>query len=1213
MPVVGLAEVLVGPTFKGLQKDIGAEIVGAGDSAPVKKAGIGIGKKLKVAAAVGLGGASTLLGTALTKGFGRLQAIENARAKLTGLGHDAQSVEKIMANATAAVKGTAFGLGDAATTAANLVAAGIKPGKDLEKTLTLVGDAATIAGVEFNDMSSVFGKAAASNKVQMDIIGQLHDMGVPALQLIAKEMGVTAAEASSMASAGEVDFATFSRAMQEGLGGSAQKSGETLQGAFANSMAAIGRFGANLMSGVYPKLRDFFSGFIGFMEPLEEKAKVVGEAIGVFIEKTVTGIQGLYDLLVKGDFTGAFREAFGVEEDSKLVGFLLGVRDGLISTGEWFQKNKAWIEPLTVAVAAGAVAWKLYNMAVGGWSKIGALIKKITEAQTIAQWALNSALLANPIALVVAAVVGLVAAFVYLWNTNEGFRNFFIGAWEKIKSVIGAVGSFISGVFDSISGWITNTLGPAFSWLYDSVIKPVWDAIARVFSGANETVQNTIGNAFTWLRDSVVTPVWNTIQSVIQTSWNQGIKPVLESIVSGLTIVGDFLKSVFGPVFSWLYDKIIKPIWDLIKWQIDFVANVLLLAFDLIVYGVKNYLAPAFSWLYDKVIKPVWTGIQSAVKSAWAAIKAIFTTIVNVVKQSLAVAFTWLRDSVIKPVWNGIVSSVKGAWTLVKGVFTAITTFVRGALSTAFTWFRDSVIKPVWTTIKTNISTWWTGVKIIFGAVKTFIQKTLAPVFTWFRDKAIKPVWEGIKNTIRNVWNNGIKPVFQTLGNFIKDKVVPAFKSGVDAIGKAWGVLKKAAGTPVYFVLETIYNKGIKATFDKVAKAIGSKANLPAAKTGNIPHFAKGGLHKGGWALVGEEGPELVNFSQPGRVYTADETRAMLAGKDQAPLGALDSLRAQGKDIGGAENGIGGFGETVFGGLQKAGSWVVDKAKQATDFVRGGLAKAAGLVLNPLRDLITSKIDGSNIFGSIVKSAAKNAIDSVIKWIKGKDDEVSADGSFEGAFTGNNGGFFRPVGGRITSTFGASRGQYPHAGTDLAVPIGTAVRAAWNGVVKKAGWNIVTGRTGIGMLLGHANGKSTYYGHLSRTIAKPGQQVKAGQEIAKSGNTGNSTGPHLHFETWQNGKPYNNIGLFDNGGVLPPGLTAAMNLTGKPEAILTNAQWRTMSQLATQGTRNTFPEQMKLIVGEHEFTAYVAGVTDSRMREAKRSARRGNRQLTGLR
>lgn len=79
-----------------------------------------------------------------------------------------------MNNALASVRGTAFGMADAATVAASATAAGIRPGQDLERTLKLVADAATIAGTDMGSMGAIFNKAAASNKVQMDVINQLH-------------------------------------------------------------------------------------------------------------------------------------------------------------------------------------------------------------------------------------------------------------------------------------------------------------------------------------------------------------------------------------------------------------------------------------------------------------------------------------------------------------------------------------------------------------------------------------------------------------------------------------------------------------------------------------------------------------------------------------------------------------------------------------------------------------------------------------------------------------------------------------------------------------------------------------------------------------------------------------------------------------------------------------------------------------------------------
>src|SRR5690606_5656008 len=111
-----------------------------------------LGSTLKKTA-IGVGvTAGAALSASLVKGFGRLTAIEEAQAKLTGLGHSAESVRTIMDNALASVKGTAFGLDEAATVAASAVAAGIKPGQDLRRVLGLVADTSSIAGSSMGEM-----------------------------------------------------------------------------------------------------------------------------------------------------------------------------------------------------------------------------------------------------------------------------------------------------------------------------------------------------------------------------------------------------------------------------------------------------------------------------------------------------------------------------------------------------------------------------------------------------------------------------------------------------------------------------------------------------------------------------------------------------------------------------------------------------------------------------------------------------------------------------------------------------------------------------------------------------------------------------------------------------------------------------------------------------------------------------------------------------
>src|SRR5699024_645013 len=131
-----------------------------------------------------------------------------------------------------------------------------------------------------------------------------------------------------------------------------------------------------------------------------------------------------------------------------------------------------------------------------------------------------------------------------------------------------------------------------------------------------------------------------------------------------------------------------------------------------------------------------------------------------------------------------------------------------------------------------------------------------------------------------------------------------------------------------------------------------------------------------------------------------------------------------------------------------------------------------------------------------------------------------------------NGGMVRQVkSGRVTSDCDDGSGRYQHAGIELAVPVGMPVIVDMDG--KVVGF-IPTGCTGRYVFLSHAGGRNTYYGHLSKPLVKPGQQVKQGQRIALSGNTGKSTGPHLHYETWRNGSPVNPA-KYLSGAVLPLG------------------------------------------------------------------------------
>ena len=114
----------------------------------------------------------------------------------------------------------------------------------------------------------------------------------------------------------------------------------------------------------------------------------------------------------------------------------------------------------------------------------------------------------------------------------------------------------------------------------------------------------------------------------------------------------------------------------------------------------------------------------------------------------------------------------------------------------------------------------------------------------------------------------------------------------------------------------------------------------------------------------------------------------------------------------------------------------------------------------------------------------------------------------------------RPVSGTISSRFGArsSIRSSAHTGLDIATSRGTPISAAASGTVAFAGYK---GSYGYLVVISHGNGVQTYYGHCSQLYVKAGDTVAQGSKIAAVGSTGNSTGPHLHFEVRVNGMAYN--------------------------------------------------------------------------------------------
>lgn len=272
---------------------------------------------------------SALVGITLVKGFNRLQGIDEARAKLKGLGHDAESIEEIMNSALTSVKGTSYGLDEAATTAASAVAAGIKPGKELTRYLTLTADAAAIAGSSMSDMGSIINKVQTAQRAYTEELNMLADRGLPIYQWIADESGITAEAVRGLAEDGEISSKMFLDAIETNIGGAAKIMGESsFNASIANIGASISRIGANFLDagesggGFFSQVKPLLVEFKEELGVVEDKAADLGEKFGAAFSNIVEKVKEL-----KTQFSGLSPEI----QKASAVGaiFAVGLGPGL--------------------------------------------------------------------------------------------------------------------------------------------------------------------------------------------------------------------------------------------------------------------------------------------------------------------------------------------------------------------------------------------------------------------------------------------------------------------------------------------------------------------------------------------------------------------------------------------------------------------------------------------------------------------------------------------------------------------------------------------------------------------------------------------------------------------------------------------------------------------------------------------------------------------
>ena len=761
----------------------------------------------------------------------------------------------------------------------------------------------------------------------------------------------------------------------------------------------------------------------------------------------------------------------------------------------------AWIKN-TAALVANKIAM------VAGQAAFIAL-RGAMVAQTAVQWALNAAMSANPIGLVVMAIAGLVAAVVLLYQKNEGFRNLVTRVWAAIQSAIGSVvdwfKTYVPPIFESVKASLTNIMNAI-----GAVIQTVWQAISWYVTTYVNVVRTVVTTVFNAVKTAVEF-VWNAIRAAIQTVW-QVISTVVTTYVN---MVRTIITTVFNAI-SWYINLVMSTIRTVIETAWNVISGVWRFATEGIAATTQRVMDTVRGWVDSGLAR-----VQDLFRSAVEAIGAIWNRVTDVVKAPIRAMFAWINDNMIGPL-NGVIEKFapnmkigrlpvfhSGGYTgdqirgreglaLLRGdefvSDPAATARNRAALEAANSGARLAVVQSGAAKNQTLFDA-INAAKHGFGIGG---PSTEATILGWLRSQGMSDA--GVAGILGNIQaESGMNPGAVEGGN-----------------GEGHGLIQWSFSRK-----QDLFNfardRGTSWT------DVGTQLSFLARELTAYPTM---------WN-------QLLSASSPvsaSRLFANTFVRPGI-------YGARDEHAA------------------AFFRSMQSGALTPDSGESLFDKVAGGARALARMgleaVVNPALSGLQSTFGGS--FGpDLVIGMMRHAVDQMLAWADVQDAAYSdvAQVGYEGPGTGE---LARPVAGMVTSEFGPRWGTH-HAGIDIGAPMGTPIFSAAAGKVMQAsvGWN---GGYGNMVQLDHGGGLGTIYAHMSAVSARLGDVVTRMQMIGRVGSTGDSTGAHLHFEVLRNGTKVNPRSMvqFDSGGMLEPGWSAVYNGTGKPEAVFTDKQLKELT------------------------------------------------------
>jgi phage-related protein len=249
-----------------------------------------------------------------------------------------------------------------------------------------------------------------------------------------------------------------------------------------------------------------------------------------------------------------------------LENFVQKVKD----VATWIKENQDTVHAWVAVILGAGVSIGTFLLILN-WGKIMTAAANAVKVVRTAILAMNAAMLANPIGLVVALIAGLVVAFVYLWNNVEGFRNFWKKAWETIKSAASTAKNAITKAFSNIGSW--------FKEKFQQIQKAGQDAMAKVkkwFSDTYKSITSTFSNIGGWFR-SKFQSAWSGIKSVFS-SWGSFFGGLWTKIKSKFSSIGSSLGKSMGDAVKSGMNKVISSIQNTINKGIGLINSAIKLA-----------------------------------------------------------------------------------------------------------------------------------------------------------------------------------------------------------------------------------------------------------------------------------------------------------------------------------------------------------------------------------------------------------------------------------------------------------------------------------------------------------------------------------------------------------------------------------------------------------------------------------------------------------